>query len=260
MTAAETAADTYEITEKDVALHNKNVVRPPTLTAKAIGQYLLLRPKSLFITKDEWNEINWGEVVNPFKPLYNMNRHQWNMFGLGLVAWTWDAFDYFITSLNLHAISKQLNCSVEEITWGMTLVLMFRSLGAVLGGVFADAYSKRWAYIVIMILLSVLQIGTANVHSYALFLAVKALFGIAMGSVYGVAMSTALDDADKLARGVLSGLYQEGYALGKYDFPFLSVISTSNDDGLTIKQWLLCSVTNRFCGVGPRLTTITNII
>ncbi|CAN3364148.1 carboxylic acid transporter protein homolog [Diutina catenulata] len=204
----------YEITAEDVELHNKNVVHPPKFTIKAISHYLMSRPKTLFISRQEWNDINWSDVVNPFKPLYNMNRHQWNMFALGFWAWTWDAFDYFITSLNASDMAIDLNTTVKNITWGMTLVLMFRSLGAVLGGMLADSYSRKYAYIVILFILCILQIGTANVTNYKGFLGVKAIFGIAMGSVYGVAMSTALDDADKSARGVLSGLYQEGYAFG----------------------------------------------
>lgn len=53
----------YEITAEDVELHNKNVVHPPKFTIKAISHYLMSRPKTLFISRQEWNDINWSDVV-----------------------------------------------------------------------------------------------------------------------------------------------------------------------------------------------------
>ncbi|CAF1067117.1 unnamed protein product [Didymodactylos carnosus] len=46
------------------------------------------------------------------------------------------------------------------------------------------------------------------------FLGVRALFGIAMGGIYGNCAASALEDAPIAARGLLSGLLQQGYALG----------------------------------------------
>lgn len=50
--------------------------------------------------------------------------------------------------------------------------------------------------------------------SYRQFLAIRALFGIAMGGIYGNCAATALEDAPPRARGILSGLMQQGYAFG----------------------------------------------
>jgi len=46
------------------------------------------------------------------------------------------------------------------------------------------------------------------------FLAVRALFGIAMGGLYGNAAATALEDVPERARGLVSGMLQQGYAFG----------------------------------------------
>lgn len=43
---------------------------------------------------------------------------------------------------------------------------------------------------------------------------VRAFFGIAMGGIYGNCAATALEDAPKEARGILSGMLQQGYAFG----------------------------------------------
>ena len=64
------------------------------------------------------------------------------------------------------------------------------------------------------ILFIVLELGTGFCNTYNQFLAVRALFGIAMGGLYGNAAATALEDCPEAARGILSGMLQQGYAFG----------------------------------------------
>lgn len=42
------------------------------------------------------------------------------------VLQTWDAFDFFTVSLTVSDLSETFNKSTADITWGITLVLMFR--------------------------------------------------------------------------------------------------------------------------------------
>lgn len=60
----------------------------------------------------------------------------------------------------------------------------------------------------------VLELGTGFVSDYKSFLGVRALFGIAMGGLYGNAAATALEDCPPAARGIISGMLQQGYAFG----------------------------------------------
>jgi SHS family lactate transporter-like MFS transporter len=60
----------------------------------------------------------------------------------------------------------------------------------------------------------VLELGTGFTQTYSQFLAVRALFGIAMGGLYGNAAATALEDCPEAARGLISGMLQQGYAFG----------------------------------------------
>ncbi len=60
----------------------------------------------------------------------------------------------------------------------------------------------------------VLELGTGFTQTYTQFLAVRALFGIAMGGLYGNAAATALEDCPDAARGLISGMLQQGYAFG----------------------------------------------
>ena len=59
-----------------------------------------------------------------------------------------------------------------------------------------------------------LELGTGFCQTFKQFLAVRALFGIAMGGLYGNAAATALEDCPEAARGIISGMLQQGYAFG----------------------------------------------
>lgn len=51
-------------------------------------------------------------------------------------------------------------------------------------------------------------------QTFPQFLAVRSLFGVAMGGIWGLASSTALENLPVEARGLASGFLQEGYAVG----------------------------------------------
>lgn len=103
---------------------------------------------------------------------------------------------------------------MTDITWGITLVLMLRSVGAVIFGIAGDMWGRKWPFIVNNVLFIALELGTGFCQTYRQFLACRALFGIAMGGLYGNAAATALEDCPEQARGIVSGLLQQGYAFG----------------------------------------------
>jgi MFS transporter, SHS family, lactate transporter len=131
-----------------------------------------------------------------------------------LFAWTWDAFDYFSVVSTIPDLSKTFDKSITDMTWGVTLVLLFRPVGAIVFGIAADRYGRRWPFIINNALIIVLELSVGFCRTFNQFLAVRALFGITMGGIYGNASATALEDAPKAARGLLSGILQQGYALG----------------------------------------------
>lgn len=74
------------------------------------------------------------KAPNPFKLLAMLNGQQWLFFLVGFIAWTWDAFDFFTVSLTVRQLAKQFGKENTQITWGITLVLMFRSVGSIIFG------------------------------------------------------------------------------------------------------------------------------
>lgn len=111
-------------------------------------------------------------------------------------------------------LAAEFDKSVTDITWGITLVLMLRSVGAIVFGIASDRWGRKWPFIANNVMFIALELGTGFCQTYQQFLACRALFGIAMGGIYGNAAATALEDCPVEARGIVSGLLQEGYAFG----------------------------------------------
>ncbi|KAL9099057.1 MAG: hypothetical protein Q9163_005386 [Psora crenata] len=190
-------------------VHNVHDESPPYVNPApkmSIGTYIATRIPTL---KPPMNE-----APNPFKLLAMLNFQQWMFFLVAFLAWSWDAFDFFTVSLTVPYLSKQFDKKPSQITWGITLVLMFRSVGSVIFGIAADRYGRKWPFIVNNMLFVVLELGTGFCNTYSEFLACRALFGVAMGGLYGNAAATALEDCPEAARGIISGMLQQGYAFG----------------------------------------------
>ncbi|KAI1613527.1 sugar transporter family protein [Exophiala viscosa] len=174
--------------------------------AMSIGRYLSTRMSTLRPTM--------SLPPSPFKLLAMLNRQQWLYFGVGMCAWTWDAFDFFSVSLTLTDLAASFHKSNTDISWGITVVLMLRSVGSIIFGLASDRYGRKWPFVINNVLFIMLELGTGFCQTYKQFLACRALFGIAMGGMYGNAVATALEDCPAAARGLMSGILQMGYILG----------------------------------------------
>jgi SHS family lactate transporter-like MFS transporter len=155
-----------------------------------------------------------ARVPNPFRLLGLLNRKQWLFFLVAFCGWTWDSFDFFTVSLTIPDIAKSFNKTNADITWGITVVLMLRSVGSIFFGIAADRYGRKWPFVVNLMLFVIFELCTGFCQTYHQFLGCRALFGISMGGLYGNTMATALEDCPEAARGILSGLMQQGYSLG----------------------------------------------
>jgi SHS family lactate transporter-like MFS transporter len=154
------------------------------------------------------------KAENPFKTLRLLNRLQWMQFLIAFIAWSWDAFDFFTVSMTISDLAEEFGKSKTDITWGITLVLMLRSVGSITFGIASDRYGRKWPFVVNNILFIVLELATGFCTNYTQFLWVRAFFGIAMGGLYGNVAATALEDCPPAARGIISGMMQQGYAFG----------------------------------------------
>ena len=85
-----------------------------------------------------------AKAENPFKLLAMLNTQQWMFFLVAFLAWSWDAFDFFTVSLTVTDLAETFHKTNTDITWGITLVLMFRSVGSTIFGIAADRYGRKW--------------------------------------------------------------------------------------------------------------------
>ena len=132
----------------------------------------------------------------------------------GFLGWTLDAFDFFLVVFSLTAIAQEFHRSDAKIALSLTLTLMFRPVGAFIFGLMADRYGRRIPLMIDLVFYSVIEVLTGFAHSFTTFLVLRALFGIGMGGEWGVGASLAMEKVPPKLRGLLSGMLQQGYALG----------------------------------------------
>src|ERR1700761_1322892 len=138
----------------------------------------------------------------------------WASLIAGFLGWTLDAFDFFLVVFCLTAIGKEFHRSDKAIAFSLTLTLVFRPVGAFLFGLMADRYGRKLPLMIDLIFYSVVEVATGFAPNFTTFIILRALFGIGMGGEWGVGASLAMEKVPSKWRGLLSGLLQQGYALG----------------------------------------------
>jgi MFS transporter, SHS family, lactate transporter len=147
-------------------------------------------------TGERWTATQRGAVVAAF------------------LGWMLDAFDFFLVVFVLGPIARDFATDIEHVTYAIFLTLAMRPVGAFLFGRLADRHGRRPALMASVLLYSVLELASAFAPSLATLIALRALYGIAMGGEWGVGASLALETVPVRSRGLVSGLLQGGYPAG----------------------------------------------
>ncbi len=132
----------------------------------------------------------------------------------GLLGWTLDAFDFFILVFAVPAIAAEFHRSVADIAFTITATLAMRPVGAVVFGWLADRYGRRLPLMGDIVFYSVCEVASGLAPNYGSFLVLRALYGAGMGGEWGVGAALAMESVPAGLRGMLSGVLQEGYAVG----------------------------------------------
>lgn len=150
----------------------------------------------------------------PFQEIRALTPVQRNTFSACFLGWTLDAFDFFLLTFCLKAISATFHVSVKEVAEAVFWTLVMRPLGAFLFGAMAEKYGRRPTLMINIVAFSIFELASAFAPTLHSFLVCRALFGIAMGGVWGVGAALALETLPVQGRGFFSGLLQEGYVIG----------------------------------------------
>jgi SHS family lactate transporter-like MFS transporter len=138
-------------------------------------------------------------------------------FGSFLCAfsgWTLDGFDFFLVVFSLTAIGHSFSKDDKTVALVLTATLALRPVGAFIFGLIADRYGRRLPLTINLLAFAVVEVFTGLAHTFGQFILIRAVFGIVMGGQWGVGASLAMEKVPIRLRGILSGLLQEGYAIG----------------------------------------------
>jgi SHS family lactate transporter-like MFS transporter len=130
------------------------------------------------------------------------------------LGWTLDAFDFFLLTFAVSAIAADFKVGREQVFVAVTFTLAARPLGAFLFGRLAERFGRRPILMLDVALFSAFEFATAFSPNIGALILLRFLFGFAMGGEWGIGASLALEAIPAKARGVVSGLLQEGYAVG----------------------------------------------
>jgi len=151
------------------------------------------------------------EAVRLFKSL---DRNQRNTFLACFLGWALDAFDFFLLTFVIVPMAGDFGTSIAELSYAITLTLAMRPLGAFIFGLLGDRCGRRIPLMIDIIFYSLMELLTAFSPNYTWLLIFRALYGIGMGGEWGLGASLAMETLPTAARGLFSGILQQGYAFG----------------------------------------------
>ena len=149
-----------------------------------------------------------------FTTLRELDTTQRKVVLASFLGWTLDAFDYFLLVFVIPELAHDFHVGISEVAFSLMLTLAMRPLGAFIFGRLADRFGRKPILMIDIVLFAVLEAASALAPSLTVLLIVRALFGIAMGGEWGIGASLAMESIPPKARGIVSGLLQEGYAVG----------------------------------------------
>ncbi|ACY82934.1 MFS transporter [Edwardsiella piscicida] len=139
---------------------------------------------------------------------------QRNVAIASFLSWTLDSFDFFILVFLLSDIARTFHVGVEQVTLAILLTLAVRPIGALIFGRAAEKYGRRPILMLNIICFSLFELLSAAAPSLLIFLLLRALYGVAMGGIWGVASSLTMETIPDRSRGLMSGIFQAGYPFG----------------------------------------------
>ncbi len=129
-------------------------------------------------------------------------------------GWTLDAFDYFIVVFIIDDVARTFHTSVAVSVTALWLTLCCRPIGAFIFGRLADRHGRKPVLMAVILFYSLVELCSAAAPSILVFLALRALFGVALGGEWGVGAALTMESIPRSWRGPVSGLLQTGYPTG----------------------------------------------
>jgi SHS family lactate transporter-like MFS transporter len=143
-------------------------------------------------------------------------RSQKNVVVAAYLGWTLDAFDFFLMVFMFKDIATTFQVDVKNVAEATFLTLAARPIGAFVFGRLADRFGRKPTLMWNILAFSLLEGASGFAPTLTSFLALRFLFGIAMGGEWGIGSALTFETIPLRARGVVSGLLQAGYPSGYF--------------------------------------------
>src|SRR5881296_102693 len=111
-------------------------------------------------------------------------------------------------------MAHDFGTSIVDLTYAIAITLAMRPVGAFIFGLLGDRFGRRIPLMIDIIFYSLMELLTAFSPNYTVLLIFRALYGIGMGGEWGLGASLAMETLPTQARGLFSGILQQGYAFG----------------------------------------------
>jgi SHS family lactate transporter-like MFS transporter len=143
-------------------------------------------------------------------------KSQKNVVAAAYLGWTLDAFDFFLMVFMFKDIATTFHVDVKQVSLAVLLTLAARPVGAFIFGRLADRFGRKPTLMWNILAFSILEAASGFAPTLWTFLALRLLFGIAMGGEWGIGSALTFETIPTRARGVVSGILQAGYPSGYF--------------------------------------------
>src|SRR6202142_2530321 len=143
-------------------------------------------------------------------------KSQKNVVLAAYLGWTLDAFDFFLMVFMFKDVATTFHVDVKNVSQAVFLTLAMRPIGAFAFGRLADRFGRKPALMWNIVAYSLLEMLSGFAPSMTALLAIRALFGVAMGGEWGIGSALTMETIPPAARGFVSGLLQTGYPSGYF--------------------------------------------
>ena len=155
-----------------------------------------------------------NRVVEAIRLFKSLDRNQRNTFVACFLGWALDAFDFFLLTFVIVPMAHDFGTSIADLTYAITLTLAMRPVGAFIFGLLGDRFGRRVPLMINIIFYSLMELLTAFAPNFTVLLIFRALYGVGMGGEWGLGASLAMESLPTAARGLFSGILQQGYMFG----------------------------------------------
>lgn len=156
--------------------------------------------------------------MTPVRPRWwrEPTARQWSCFLAAWAGWVLDAFDFTVYLLVAAQMADEFGATLTAVNGVVAATLLCRLLGGAAAGSVADRWGRRPVLVASILMMALCDGAIAFAPSLAWVLALRVLFGFAMGAEWTAGATLAMENWPARSRGIASGVLQGSWAVGYF--------------------------------------------